>query len=89
LPHRAEAALTRDEVTARVRRILVEQLDIDPDHLLPSTNIPDLGGDSIGTLELTIALEDEFDLEFPDAVLDRLHTVEDVAGYLAGRLGID
>jgi acyl carrier protein len=81
--------MTRDDVRERVRRIVVEQLDLDPAHLLPTTHIPDLRTDSIGTLELTMALEDEFDLEFPDQVLDRLQTVEDVTGYLAMRLGVE
>jgi acyl carrier protein len=88
LLHRSATPLTRDDLRDRIRKIVVEQLGIDPDQLLPETRIPDLGADSIGTLELTMAVEDEFDLEFPDTVLDRLHTVEDVTTYLAERLGL-
>jgi acyl carrier protein len=79
---------TRDELRGRVRKIIVEQGGVDPRTLTSKTKILDLGWDSIGTVELTMALEDAFDLEIPDAALDQLHTVQDVIDYLTDRLGL-
>ena len=88
VPHRTITTFGRDELRERVRKVVAEQFDIDPDHLLPGTEISRLGSDSIGTLELTMAIEDAFDVEIEDAQLDRLHTLEEVTTYLANRLGV-
>ena len=88
MPHRYAIPPTRDELRDRLRRGIAEQFDIDADHLMPATVISRLGTDSIGALELTMAVEDAFDIEIEDAALDRLHTLEEVTGYLAERLGV-
>lgn len=88
MPHRFATTPTRDDLRDRLRRVIAEQFDIDPDHLAPGTVISRLGADSVGALELTMAVEDAFDIEIEDAALDRLHTLEEVTRYLAERLGV-
>ena len=88
MPHRTVTPLNRDELGERLRLVVCGQFDIDPDHLTPNTAISGLGADSLGALELTMAVEDAFDIEIPDRALDQLHTFRDVADYLAERLAI-
>jgi acyl carrier protein len=79
---------TRAEIRERLRKLVARECDVDPDSLLPETEISRLGADSIHAVELTMAIEDEFDIEVRDEDLDRLHTFEEVAAYLADRLAL-
>jgi acyl carrier protein len=88
MPQRTAAPQTRDELRERLRKLILAACDVDPDALHPDTEISRLGSDSIRAVELTMAIEDEFDLEIPDDALDRLHTFEEVTNYLAGRLAV-
>lgn len=63
------------------------QCEVEPSELHPATEISRFGTDSFHALELTMAIEDEFDIEIPDHALDRLQTLEEVTAYLAERLG--
>jgi acyl carrier protein len=88
MPHRTAAPHTKDELRDRLRKLIAAECEIDVELLHPGTEISRLGVDSIHAVELTMAIEDEFDLEIPDHALDRLHTFEEVTEYLAGRLGV-
>jgi len=67
----------------RVKDIIVEQLGVKPDQVVPAAKfIEDLGADSLDTVELVMALEDEFDIEVPDEQAEKLQSVGDVIKYV-------
>ena len=71
------------EIHPKVKDIIVEQLGVDPDKVKAEASfIDDLGADSLDIVELVMAMEEEFDLEIPDEVAEKLKTVQDVASYL-------
>ena len=81
--------VSREELRGRLRKIIAAELGVEPEEVLPETVIPKIrGADSIRQLEATMAIEDEFDLEIPDTVLDQLQTLDDLTEYVAKRLGI-
>ncbi len=66
----------RSEVEGKVISIIVEQLGIDEGEVKPESNfIDDLGADSLDTVELVMAFEEEFDLEIPDEEAEKITTV--------------
>jgi acyl carrier protein len=67
----------------RVKDIIVEQLGVKPEQVVPKAKfIEDLGADSLDTVELVMALEEEFDVEVPDEQAEKLHSVGDVMKYI-------
>jgi acyl carrier protein len=71
---------------ARIRAILVEHLGIDEDEIEGTSHLEDdLGADSLDRVELTMAVEDQFDLEIPDEDADDLQTVQQVVAYVDRR----
>jgi len=61
----------------------VEQLGVEEDEVLPAAKfIEDLGADSLDTVELVMAFEEEFDLEIPDEVAEKIATVGDAISYI-------
>ena len=67
----------------RVKDIIVEQLGVKPDQVTPEAKfIEDLGADSLDTVELIMALEEEFGIEVPDEQAEKLATVGDVVKYI-------
>jgi acyl carrier protein len=67
----------------RVTKILVEHLGIEPNQVVPSANIiEDLGADSLDTVELVMALEEEFNIEVFDDAAETMQTVKDVLEFL-------
>jgi acyl carrier protein len=70
-------------IEQRVKDIIVEQLSAKPDQVTPEAKfIEDLGADSLDTVELVMALEEEFDAEIPDEEAEKLQTVQDVIKYI-------
>jgi acyl carrier protein len=70
-------------IDQRVKDIIVEQLGVKPDQVVPSAKfIEDLGADSLDTVELVMALEDEFGIEVPDEQAEKLQSVGDVMKYV-------
>lgn len=64
---------------ARVKEIIAEQLGVDIEQVTDNANLmDDLGADSLDTVELVLALEEEFDIDIDDAQADELVTVIDV-----------
>lgn len=71
------------DITAEVKRIIKEQLDVDEKDIKPeSTFIDDLGADSLGLVELVLAFEEAFDLEIPDEDTEKIRTVQDAVDYI-------
>ena len=70
-------------IDQRVNDIIVEQLGVKPDQVTPEAKfIEDLGADSLDTVELIMALEEEFGIEVPDEQAEKLTTVGDVVKYI-------
>lgn len=67
----------------RVKEIIVEQLGVSPEQVKPEGRfIDDLGADSLDTVELIMALEEEFNVEIPDEEAEKMVTVGDAMSYL-------
>ena len=74
-------------VFEKVREILCEQLEINPDDITLDTNlIDDLSADSLDLVDFAMSLEDYFDKEIPDEDLERIKTVGDVVSYIENSL---
>jgi len=73
-------------VADRVKEIIVEQLGVNPDQVTPEAKfIEDLGADSLDTVELVMAFEEEFGAEIPDEDAEKLQSVGDVIKYIEER----
>ena len=67
----------------RISKIIVEQLGVNEDQVKPEAKfIEDLGADSLDTVELVMALEEEFETEIPDEDAEKLLTVGDVTKFI-------
>ena len=67
----------------KVKEIVVEQLGIDADDVnIDSTFIDDLGADSLDIVELIMAFEEEFNVEIPDEIAEKIKTVKDTVDYI-------
>ena len=70
----------------KVKDIIVEQLGVNPEQVTPEASfIEDLGADSLDTVELVMAFEEEFGAEIPDEDAEKLTTVGAVTNYLKGK----
>ena len=70
-------------VEEKVKKIVVEQLGVSEDEVVPTASFTDdLGADSLDTVELVMALEEEFELEIPDEDAEKIATVQDVINYI-------
>lgn len=70
-------------IQERVKDIIVEQLGVKPEQVVPEAKfIEDLGADSLDTVELVMALEEEFGVEVPDEQAEKLQSVGDVMKYI-------
>ena len=66
------------DVLERVKKIVVENLDVEADKVVESASfIDDLGADSLDLVELVMAFEEEFDIEIPDEVQENIRSVGD------------
>ena len=67
----------------RVKKIVVEQLGVAEDQVTPDASfVDDLGADSLDTVELVMALEEEFDTEIPDDEAEKITTVKQAIEYI-------
>jgi acyl carrier protein len=78
-----EKIMAEKTIEQRVKDIIVEQLGVNPDQVTPEAKfIEDLGADSLDTVELVMALEEEFGHEIPDEQAEKLQSVGDVVKYI-------
>jgi acyl carrier protein len=74
-------------VEDRVKEIIVEQLGVDAEQVTPQASFTnDLGADSLDTVELIIALEEEFDIEIPEEETEKLDSVGKALEYIKARI---
>jgi acyl carrier protein len=67
----------------RVKKIIAEQLGVDEDEVVPEASfVDDLGADSLDTVELVMAFEEEFDIEIPDEDAEKILTVGKAMEYI-------
>ena len=67
----------------KVKKIVAEQLEVDPDKVTPeATFAEDLGADSLDTVELVMALEEEFEIEIPDEAAEKIDTVQAAVDFI-------
>lgn len=72
-----------NQIESKVKEIIVEQLGVNADQVAPEAKfIEDLGADSLDTVELIMALEEEFSIEVPDEEAEKLASVGDVIKYI-------
>ncbi len=72
----------------KIKKIIVDQLGVDDSEVTPEASfVDDLGADSLDTVELVMALEEEYGIEIPDEDAEKLLTVEDVIKYIEAKLG--
>ena len=73
-------------VTEKVKSIIVEQLGVDEEEITPDASfVDDLGADSLDTVELVMAFEEEFGIEIPDDEVAEMHTVKSMLNYLTSQ----
>jgi acyl carrier protein len=75
--------MSQEEIFQRVKKIVAEQLSVDPSEVVPGASFAnDLGADSLDTVELVMALEEEFDIEIPDEAAEGIATVQAAVDYI-------
>ena len=71
------------DVSEKVKKIVIEHLGVEEDKVNESASfIDDLGADSLDTVELVMAFEEEFDCEIPDDVAEKILTIKDAIKYI-------
>jgi len=75
------------DIAERVKEIVVDQLGVSPEQVSPEAKfVEDLGADSLDTVELVMALEEEFGAEIPDEEAEKLQTVNDAIKFIESHL---
>ncbi len=70
-------------IEERVKKIIIEQLGVKEEDVKPEASfVDDLGADSLDTVELVMALEEEFDTEIPDEEAEKITTVKAAVDYI-------
>jgi acyl carrier protein len=81
--HPKREAIVSATIEEKVKKIIVDQLGVDEAEVTPEAKfIDDLGADSLDTVELVMALEEEFGIEIPDEDAEKITTVKDATHYI-------
>jgi len=79
--------MSKEEIFDKVKKIVAEQLSVDPSEVTPEASFAnDLGADSLDTVELVMALEEEFDIEIPDEAAEGIATVQSAVDYIQDKV---
>jgi len=77
-----------DNVEAKVKEIIINELGVEPEKVTPEASfVEDLGADSLDTVELVMAFEEEFGMEIPDEEAEQLQSVGDAIRYIQEKAG--
>jgi acyl carrier protein len=80
---RESAMANREEIEAKVKQIIVDELGVDEAEVTPNARfIEDLGADSLDTVELVMRFEEEFGIEIPDEDAEKIQSVRDAYTYI-------
>lgn len=75
--------MSQEDIFQKVQKIVCEQLGVDEAEVKPEASFAnDLGADSLDTVELVMALEEEFDIEIPDEAAEEIATVQSAVDYI-------
>ncbi len=75
--------MSNSDIQQRVKDIIVDQLGVKPEDVVPEASfVDDLGADSLDTVELVMALEDEFETDIPDEEAEKINTVQAAIDYI-------
>jgi acyl carrier protein len=78
-----EIAMSQDEIFEKVKKIVADHLEVNESEIKAESHyVDDLGADSLDTVELVMALEEEFDTEIPDEDAEKILTVQDTVDYI-------
>lgn len=78
--------MSQEEIFTKVQKIVSEQLGVDTADVKPEASFAnDLGADSLDTVELVMALEEEFDIEIPDEAAENIATVQAAVDYISNK----
>ena len=67
----------------KIKKIIVDQLGVDPEKVTPEASfVDDLGADSLDLVELVMSLEEDYGIEIPDEDVEKIVTVNDIVEYL-------
>jgi acyl carrier protein len=76
-----------ENIEQKVKEIIADRLGVDPEEVTPEASfVEDLGADSLDTVELVMALEEEFGIEIPDEDAEKIQTVGDAIEYIQKQL---
>ncbi|HCQ22921.1 MAG: acyl carrier protein [Anabaena sp. CoA2_C59] len=79
--------MSQADIFAKVKAIVVEQLSVEAEKVTPESNFSnDLGADSLDTVELVMALEEEFEIEIPDEAAEKITTVQETVEYIEKKI---
>lgn len=79
--------MSQEQIFEKVQSIVAEQLSVDAKDVKPEASFAtDLGADSLDTVELVMALEEEFDIEIPDEAAEQITTVQSAVDYISEKL---
>ena len=77
--------MSEKSIEEKVKDIIVEQLGVNPEQVTPNASfIEDLGADSLDTVELVMAFEEEFGIEIPDEDAEKITRVKEAVSYIEG-----
>jgi acyl carrier protein len=76
-----------DDIAERVKKIVVEHLGVDEASVTENASFIELGADSLDTIEMAMAFEEEFGCEIPDAVAEKILSVKDAVSFIQGSGG--
>ena len=72
-----------DNTASKVKEIIINELGVDPEKVTPEASfVDDLGADSLDTVELVMAFEEEFTIDIPDEDAEQMRTVGDAISYI-------
>ncbi|MBD2778840.1 acyl carrier protein [Iningainema tapete] len=79
--------MSQSPIFEKVKKIVADQLSVEADTITPQSNFAnDLGADSLDTVELVMALEEEFDIEIPDEAAEKITTVQEAVDYINNKV---
>ncbi|MEO1428455.1 MAG: acyl carrier protein [Cyanobacteria bacterium J06633_8] len=79
--------MSQSDIFEKVKKIVAEQLGVKEEEVKPTSSfVEDLGADSLDTVELVMALEEEFDIEIPDEAAEKIATVQAAVDHIKEKI---